>query len=405
MDMLNACCPQSPRVRKRAFFSIAVSVLFALGLAFEVHHAIGVLARWRAARDWVEAKARLTRLNPESRTSHNSSAYELRCMYEYDFRGKTYQGYRMGVDNIGTFYTLDLRARADRLWTAREAGSPVPCYVDPRKPDRALLDRDLDAYRILSYAAITLLLVMIILFYLGSGIKKWRLAEHLGILELTYPGQPWMWKSEWAAGIIGSNTGLTASRACASLVLWIVMGGPVAFLIGLERWGGGQTRWIVLLVIHFLVCVALIFWAARSVSLHRRLGRSRLEMPKPPGVIGDGFRGNLVLNGELAGLEAVDVVLSCEQLIQTGFPFRNYTKKAGLWRDLAHFEAPSLVNDSRISLPVEFQIPEDCPPTSNANPKEGIEWIIVAQPTIRGRMATLEFSVPVFQPESRVARM
>jgi hypothetical protein len=131
------------------FFSLPFA---GVGLVFFVL-ILSTLSEWRASQSWQQVQARI--LNVELKTyssSDSGDTYEVVVQYSYDFGGRNYEGSRAGLnsgaDNIGSYHQ-------DRFETWHEAkvrGEHVPCYVDPKDPTNALLDRELRSGMLLFFA-------------------------------------------------------------------------------------------------------------------------------------------------------------------------------------------------------------------------------------------------------------
>lgn len=76
------------------------------------------------------------------RGSKGSVSFQVKARYAYRWQGRDFEGQRVGLattgaDNIGNWHEL----WHQRLKQARETEQPVPAWIDPDRPERALLDR------------------------------------------------------------------------------------------------------------------------------------------------------------------------------------------------------------------------------------------------------------------------
>lgn len=379
-------------------------LIIGCGLGFVVTRAV---ARHLSARGWAETTATIQHVYLDSHHSRKGrTSYRVGCAYTYHFGGRDYAGYRVGFsessDNIGSWH----RTTYQRLNDAHERGQTVPCFVNPADPTQALLDRDLRFW---------LLFVMLLAPALFGGMgavmtvsgvgtilenrRRQRLAEAADAPD----DQPWLADPRWAAGEIRSSSVFKAAWAIGAAAFWNVVWSPLLFFLPGQVAKGDYLA--LLTLICPLIGLALIVWAARTVIQNRKFGRSYFRCQPLPGVIGGHLRGTLVLSGEIATLDEVQLTLHCQNTITTHGSRNNSTQTKTLWEAKQTLQPEAArFGESKMELPVNFAVPESCRPTDDSNSDDVVNWQLVVQAPAVGVDLSLTFEVPVFRIDTQPAR-
>jgi hypothetical protein len=131
---------------------VAVLVLVPLCIAFGAvgRDLVLLLAGTAEARDWVPVKARL--LHWERRSSTHPTArgfairtptYELVARYDFSVDGRRHVGERVGVRPVRDNFSNGWRNRVAQRLAAADGGAPLTVWVDPQRPERAVVERRL----------------------------------------------------------------------------------------------------------------------------------------------------------------------------------------------------------------------------------------------------------------------
>ena len=123
---------------------LVFSLPFAAVGVFMLNKSVINILEWRAAKSWVETPATIIDLELASSTdSEGSTTYEALARYRYNAGGQDFEGARValyeGADNIGDFHQLVF----DELRPYWQSGDTYRCFVDPKDPTRALLNREM----------------------------------------------------------------------------------------------------------------------------------------------------------------------------------------------------------------------------------------------------------------------
>lgn len=111
-------------------------LIAALGIG---HLGIGLSQKWRAAdsQKWLATDGVVLKCKTWQRDTDNDSFHVCEVQYEYAVAGKTYLS---GQVQFGKGDYLD-REAASSLAIRYRAGASVTVYYDPRRPQKAALDR------------------------------------------------------------------------------------------------------------------------------------------------------------------------------------------------------------------------------------------------------------------------
>ena len=126
------------------------AVLFGLpfilaGLAVGVFLYFPAISSWWSSRSWVEVPCWIeTAELKASRGSKGGTTYQAEASYRYQFERRSYHGDEVslfgGSDNIGDFQEQSFQ----QLQSVKGKKRPFRCFVNPSKPEQAVLFRAAD---------------------------------------------------------------------------------------------------------------------------------------------------------------------------------------------------------------------------------------------------------------------
>lgn len=333
-----------------------------------------------AARQWVETPCRIVSSSVSSHEgSKGGTTFRVEISYMFHVDGHEYQSSRYGFSDM----TSSGRERKAAIVNRYPPGSAAVCYVNPRDPNDAVLERwfTTDFWFVL----IPLVFVLIGLGGLIYTVKAGKAAVP------TAPGAPpWQHRPDWAAGSIRSSTKPAMIGAWVFAALWNTVSMPLLFLLPGEVFKKHNYP----AAIGFLfpvVGVGLLVWAVRATMRWRRFGESVFEMDPVPGVIGGAVAGRVRLGRWLQPADGFKVKLSCINRVVTGGGKNRSTRESVLWQD------EQTVSGSADTIPVEFCIPPDCRESSDENPNARVIWRLETAARVPGVDYAAQFEVPVFK--------
>ena len=188
------------------------------------------LLDWHTMRSWIAVPATIERLELEEHQDEDSTTYKVAATYRYRYDGGEHTNDRVAIsgmaDNFGNFHQELYSA----LWVARNAGD-VTAFVDPARPERATLNRDL-RWSVLLFQGVFALVFGGVGFGLiiGARYGAKKLREERGLQE-RFPDEPWRWKKEWADSRIQSSNRAGAYAAVVFALLWNLVSAAAAFIV------------------------------------------------------------------------------------------------------------------------------------------------------------------------------
>jgi Protein of unknown function (DUF3592) len=164
---------------------VATLPFAAIGLYFG-YLAVDALLTWRESRRWAEVRAEILETHFDVQESEDGFAYRARAKYRYSFDGVDHEGERISLLDQGDSWSFHQVTYA-RLEEARKGNRPVPCFVNPERPEESILVRDprwgLVAFLLgasLAFVSPSLFVVLI-----GSYVDRLKAATRRGDREAT----------------------------------------------------------------------------------------------------------------------------------------------------------------------------------------------------------------------------
>jgi hypothetical protein len=229
---------------------------------------------------------------------------------------------------------------------------------------------------------------------IGSRATR-RKGEELEARRGAAPGQPWLWREDWANRRIPDSGRTQAATLFAFALIWNLISLPAAWFAirGLLQ-GGDAAGWLVLLFP--AVGSVLLVAAAYSALQARRYGRSILELSAVPAPIGRELAGTIHITRELDPEHGVQVTLSCIRVVVSGSGKNRSTREQILWQDEQSIAGLTRQYDG-VGIPVRVAIPADAEPCDDSDPSNRVLWRLVARASTPGVDYGATFEVPVFR--------
>lgn len=216
-----------------------------------------------------------------------------------------------------------------------------------------------------------------------------RIADERERLRAAHPGEPWLWREDWAAGRIPASIGNSPLLLGGFAALCFAISAPVVYTIPREIARGNN---LVLLILLFpLAGLSLLAQAARAAAGLRIVRGAVFEMDSVPGQIGGTLAGKIVLPQSLRPTGSFTLGLRCVNRVTSGSGDSSSTWEHVLWNDeqTAAFDGAT--------VPVAFYIAPDTPASDDANRNNEIIWRLAASAPTAARPFDAQFEVPVFK--------
>jgi hypothetical protein len=297
---------------KDRFLLVVICLLF--GIAFSVAGLFGgllpvqgMLANWHKTQSWEPVSAQVLDTELKSSRSSKTTTYKVTARYRYEYWGKAYEGTRVGLadsgwDNIGSWH----KDWHERLTQAKTRAKPVTIWVNPVRPEQAIIDRDIRWMQLVFHIPFATLFPAV-----GIG-AFWMLWKTLR----APPDGPLPSLPRRNSRRILSD-GSNAKRGMwLFAVFWNLLSFPIAGIALADAGRQGGLIWLVL--IFPLVGLYLLYAAVRSSLAWRRFGELTLSLASPAPRLGE------VIGGQIGFAKPADsdtnylVSLVCEQVDTTG---------------------------------------------------------------------------------------
>jgi hypothetical protein len=344
--------------------------------------------RMMAARNWLPTECTILSSSVGQHSGgKGGSTYSVDVEYRYDYEGRTYTSKRYDAGPMGSSSGRDSKA----VIVARyPAGSRSTCYVDPRQPEVAILNRGwpVDIF----YGCIPLVFAVVGATGMSFAFRAGRRAKEAARLLEANPGKFWMVRKDWADGRVKST------ERAGLLLMWIMavpfsVAGTLMLVYLPGEIAKGGSKALYLFIIAFpLAGLGLLIAAVWMTMRWHKFGDSVFEMLTTPGAVGGSLAGTIRLGRPAQELGETLLKLSCVNRITTGSGKNSQTSETVLWDD-----EERLQHSADGHLPVLFAIPADARETDTSNSNNSIIWRLEARSKMPGIGYFEQFEVPVFR--------
>lgn len=221
-------------------------------------------------------------------------------------------------------------------------------------------------------------------------------------LRDAHPSSPWLWRKDWASGLMRSSYGRTV------LVVWVLaiafsgLSAPVVIhLFELAKKEGIGVA--LMLSVFPITAVGLCGLAFRETARWLRFRGSQLQLDTLPGVVGGPFRATVHAGKLLAPEGDIIARLSCQQTARSG----NETRSTTLWQDERSIPNSQLLRGPfGTAVQLAFEIPFESEPTSaDPNRLPSVAWRLEVEAELEGADFHAVFDVPVFKTDESSAEI
>jgi hypothetical protein len=375
-------------------------VLFALPF-FAVGVGTTVWSAWTAwqhtaMQSWVETPATIRKT--ELKVTHDDgTTYKVLAAYDYEFGGQRFTGERVGIDggsdNIGRFQQEAYNELKQHL----DQKQPFRCFVNPQRPNDAVLYRDLRGEMVAFYTLFATLFGSVGLALITASVAGARQAPPPK--DNVPTDAPWTVRADWEAGLIrpSGSTRVAITVLTAVTIYWLIAISPLLWkLPEIMAHDGGFWKWAALVfpAIELILVGSLGYLMIRG----HKFGESTLLLASTPGVIGGQLAGVVRTPKPVEASDGFRITLSCLDWISAG----DGRSEKSLWQDEQLVIAPLRGDGTGTAIPVLFAIPFDCRESARSGQNDGVHWRLEISARVPGVDYRAKFDVPVFKTaESR----
>jgi len=341
-------------------------VLFGLtfivvGLAVGAFAYFPPIISWWSSRSWEEVPCWIE--TAELKTSQGSkggTTYRAQASYRYEFDRRSYHGDEVsffgGSDNVGHFQEQAFQ----QLRTFQGKDRPFRCFVNPTKPEQAVLFRDL------RWGLLLMMSIFPTIFPLAGflvSIGGWLQSRKAGLsqkLAAQHPGEPWRWRSEWAGNSIHATSDyLPFILGVAGWILVVQLPLVLAVLLGGEL-AKSESTWFASLPV--LLALIPLHFAWKRVKSRMALGHPTLQLKQLPASPGSVLEGDLRFDRVLSPRSTISVRVLCQRHVTRRSGDSRTTVKETIWEQTETLSAAVARRDiSGVALPLRFEIPRGLP--------------------------------------------
>jgi hypothetical protein len=221
-------------------------------------------------------------------------------------------------------------------------------------------------------------------------------------LKTQNPGQPWMWREDWARGFAKDSTRGTAIALWVFTILWNAVSFPAAFLVFRPE-VLKENRLVLFVLLFPLVGVGMLVAAIYQTLQSMKFGTSICHLGGVPIVPGRVFRGEIELHNEGAPANGYRLRLSCVRSVTTRTGKNRSTNETVLWDEEIVVEASAAMRSPVATrVPFELATPPDSQPTDEHDSYDRTFWRLTASAELPGVDYGAQFELPVFQTGEKV---
>lgn len=324
----------------------------------------------------------------ETNHGEDSDTYKAYATYRYDYKGRSYEGTRVAIDdmsdNIGDFH----QELGRKLSAAAGSDSPIDIYVNPDDPSEAVVSRDI------RWGLIGFKLIFLIAFGgAGTGLMVFTFMKPRDADPSAFPEQPWLAKKDWADNQIPSGSKLTMYFSWGFAVFWNAISSFIPFVAVEEVQKGNYA--ILIALLFPLVGIGLVVWAIRNTIQWRKFGQSYLRLDPFPGSINGQVGGTIELHYPYDPAHTFVITLSSIYSYMSGSGKNRSRSEKLNWQDsvVAHTEMG--LYGTRIVF--RFDVPPDLPPSDINPPGDSYEmWRVNVTAALPGVDLDQDYEIPVF---------
>ena len=406
------------------------------GLFFLSETALPTWNDWRAMQTWQPSRANLLSVSGNDK--------QTKARYRYQFDGSTFTGERVYVasfsDSIGSYHESLLT----RLQNFQRLQEPIQIWVDPLRPEHAVIDRDMrwGLFALMSGFCSVFIAIGVLVSYFSITSqrqnrsasrpsllalrKEWASKQReagfnssfleyskLRIAELEQDSKEetatldWRKRKGWSTSEVRSDAKNRSIMMWGFAIFWNAVTSPLLFVLPQEL---GRQNYAALFALLFpLAGIFIIYKAIASTLEYRRFGRVLVEMDPFPGAIG-GHVGGRIRAPKLEYAAAVDasskiaVRLECVYSYISGSGDSRSRRESIKWAEEGQPQIES--SGQGVTMPFRFDVPDELPEADVNQTGAYHFWRLSVKAEIPGTDLNRNYNIPVFRTgeQSRFVR-
>jgi hypothetical protein len=168
----------------------------------------------------------------------------------------------------------------------------------------------------------------------------------------------------------------------------------------------GKPVVILFIAIFPLIGIGALIWAIRQTVRLIRFGKTFVQLQTLPASLGRSLKGSIEARLPYPLPHGINLALSCVNRVTTGGGKNQSTFDYIRWQGKKELGPETIMaGPSGSTIPVDFDVPRDMPPSNTSNPSNEILWLLRAEADVPGVDFDETYEVPVFETqESPVLR-
>jgi hypothetical protein len=333
-----------------------------------------MLLQWQKANSYVPVDANIVDAELKVKRDSDSTTYRVQARYEYEFQGKRYSSSRVGIADGSDNFDRYQRDMANRLQRAKQNGATVRAWVDPNRPELALLDREMRWKQFVFMIPFGLVFTLV-----GVG------AAYFVVRAIIGPGQKvldlerryakdksewWRANKDWIDGHVKSSARAGMFGIGFFALFWNGVSLPIYF--GALLPSQDTPLWAKVVFALFPIIGIALLWLVVKVAIQTlRYGETVLKMEPFPARLGEAVNVSMVARNTRAIGKAFDVKLICNYVDSSG----SGTSRSEKWSTALRVVATTANSDAaHVQIRARIAIPADLPPSESPSKTYRHEW-------------------------------
>ena len=230
----------------------------------------------------------------------------------------------------------------------------------------------------------------------AAGVQAGRNLRRTAAIQAAHPGQPWLWRADWAQS---RANGLNRSSALGMwffAVIWNAISWTAVYAV--TQSPPKQSAVYLVLSIFPIIGMILLVTAIYQTLRWMRFGKTYVQLQTLPAPLGSKFRGSIDAHLPYPLPHGINLALTCINRVTTGSGKDRSTFDHIRWQEKKNLGAEYMAaGPNGSTIPVEFEIPRNLPASDKTNSSSEILWLLRAEADIPGVNFDETYEVPVFE--------
>ncbi|MFN0060369.1 MAG: DUF3592 domain-containing protein [Planctomycetota bacterium] len=385
----------------RGASAVLLGALLLIGGSIYIQgHLIATLVEWRDMQGWRTLAATLTHLElKEVRGSKGRRSHRVIAKYRYEFDGQAYTGQRVFLHGQLSSLAGHHYRTYDLLRAARDAGESIPCRVNPRRPNEAVLSSELLLEVCALETGVSLGFGLIGLGLAVGVLQRQRAARDRRALAALHPAEPWRHAVEWKDGKVRPERASGPLCIIGLAILAVLFVTPItAALVWSQTGRLSGAAWVAL--VFPMGALVLAAFAAHATLRWRRFANSWLELAPCPATPGSSLRATLYTSARIVDAVQLKARISVDETrVRRGRRGGKKRQVVNLWHEKIELDPTRAVMvDDLCKIDIETPTPPELPPTTMNDDLPRVDWRLEVRGQVPGLDFFVRFRLPVVGP-------